>query len=94
MLRLIRERQAEHPDAQAVGVSRQTAGILDKVADANGYLLDCPADQAWMIEAHPEVTSPRLNAGSPLAPKSTARGLLERLALIDREFPQATDDLR
>lgn len=92
--RLVRERKAHHPDEPVVGVSQQTIGILDKVADADAYLRAHPEAQAWLIECHPEVSFLRMNGESRLAPKSTAKGMLDRLALIEREFPGTAQRLR
>jgi predicted RNase H-like nuclease len=87
--RLVKERRREHPEAALVGVNRQTLGILDKVAEADSYLCAHPEAQAWLLECHPEVSFLRLNGGERLASKSKARGALDRLALIEREFPLA-----
>lgn len=86
--RLVAERKAAHPDEEVVA-SRQSIGILDKVADADAYLLAHPEAHDWLIECHPEVSFLRLNEGTPLARKSTAKGVLDRLRLIEDAFPTA-----
>ena len=53
-----------------------------------------PQAQAWLIECHPEVSFLHLNGRARLAPKSSAKGTLDRLALIEREFPGTEDNLR
>lgn len=85
--RLVRERRAAHPEEPVVGVSRQTIGILDKVADADAYLRAHSMARRWLVECHPEVSFFRMNGDGRLAPKSKAKGLLQRLALVEREFP-------
>jgi predicted RNase H-like nuclease len=92
--RLVGEHQARAGDENVVGVSRQTVGILDKVADADAYLVAHPEAQAWLIECHPEISFLYLNAHCSLAPKSKASGMLERLALIEREFPGTQSAMR
>jgi predicted RNase H-like nuclease len=92
--RLQAERHRADPSAEVIKVSRQTAGILDKVADADGYLRANPEAAAWLLECHPELSFLRLNAGNQLAPKSKARGALERLTLLGTEFPGIADRLR
>lgn len=92
--RLIDERRKAYPQERVVGVSRQTIGILDKVADADTYLRAHPDAETWLIECHPEISFLRLNGDTRLAPKSRAKGTLERLALIEREFPGTESNLR
>jgi predicted RNase H-like nuclease len=73
-------------------VSRQAIGILDKVADA--YLHAHPEAQAWLIECHPEISFLRMNGNQALIAKGKAKGALDRLALIEREFPGTSSGLR
>jgi predicted RNase H-like nuclease len=89
--RLVRDRRASHPREQILGVSQQTIGILDKVADADAYLRAHRDAQAWVIECHPEISFLRMNGDQPLAPKSKAKGILQRLHLIERQFPGTID---
>lgn len=92
--RLVEERRTAHPQELIPGVTQQTVGILDKVADADAFLHANLDAQAWLIECHPEVSFLRLNEGTLLAPKGSGKGVLDRLALIEREFPGVTDTLR
>src|SRR5581483_7059520 len=88
--RLVREQQAKYGGEPIVAVSRQAVGILEKVRDADTYLRRHPDAEDWLIECHPEVSFLRMNGGEPLAPKAKAKGALQRLALVEREFPGTT----
>jgi predicted RNase H-like nuclease len=92
--RLVRERQAKHPEEAMTGVSRQTIGILDKVADADAYLQVHQDAQAWLIECHPEISFLRMNGEQPLVSKGKAKGILDRFALIELQFPGTARRLR
>lgn len=92
--RLVAQRRRAFADRTVAGVTSQTVGILDKVADADEYLRAHPEAQAWLIECHPELSFLCLNYDERLAPKSKAKGTLDRLALLEREFPGTTDRLR
>jgi predicted RNase H-like nuclease len=73
-----------------VRVSRQTLGIMDKVKEADEYISAYPQDQDWVVEVHPELSFLALNGGAALpGPKRSAAGLLRRLELVQREFPDA-----
>ena len=89
--RLVAERQAAYPDERVVGVTRQTIGIIDKVAEVDAYLLNHGAAEDWLIECHPELSFVRMNGGAPLAKKTSARGQVERLDLVRREFPDVLE---
>jgi predicted RNase H-like nuclease len=71
--------------AEAAGISRQTYGILAKVAEVDAAV--SPAAQDRVVEAHPEVSFTHL-AGRPLHhPKRTPEGRQERLAALSSAFP-------
>jgi predicted RNase H-like nuclease len=70
------------------GISRQTYGILAKVAEVDSCL--SPAGQHRVVEAHPEVSFTQLTGCPPAHPKRTAAGREERLAGLRRVFPGLT----
>jgi predicted RNase H-like nuclease len=70
------------------GISRQTYGILAKVAEVDSCL--SPAGQHRVVEAHPEVSFTHLVGRPMLHPKRTAAGRGERLAGLCRVFPGLT----
>ena len=64
--RLVRERGA-------VGISRQTLGIMGKIKEADDHLRARPEDQAWLIEVHPELSFLELSEAIPCPDRSAAR---------------------
>jgi predicted RNase H-like nuclease len=63
----------------ATGLQKQVWNLLPKLLDVDAALI--PATQRRVREAHPEFAFARL-AGRALAPKRSARGRRERLALL------------
>ena len=92
--RLLGERREAFPGESIASVSKQTIGILDKVADADGYLKASPQAASWLFECHPELSFLRLNDEVPLFPKTKARGVLQRIDLIEGEFPGTIESLK
>jgi predicted RNase H-like nuclease len=97
---------ASYPDALAAsrsatgrGISKQTFNIMGKVA-ALDRLID-PANQASVIEVHPECSFKMLHDGEPLPSKKTPDGqVIRRRLLVDHfDVPArapsgaSTDDL-
>ena len=79
---------AEGPGVVA-GLSAQSCGIFDKVWEADRF-----ARRATCVfEVHPELCFQRMD-GATLASKKTARGALQRLALVRAQFPDAEDRMR
>lgn len=73
--------------AQARGrggrLTLQTLNLLPRIEDVDRVMT--PALQARVFEVHPELSFAAMNGGRPvLAPKRTARGAEERLALLAR----------
>jgi len=62
------------------GLSRQAWGLMAKIRELDAALE--PADQARVIEAHPELLFQALNGGSALAPKRSAGGMAARRRLL------------
>jgi predicted RNase H-like nuclease len=60
---------------------------LDKVPDADAYLQAHQDARAWLIACHPEVSFLRFEWGPAAPVEAEAKGVLGRLALIEREFP-------
>jgi predicted RNase H-like nuclease len=81
-----------------LGLSRQSAGILLKVAEVDAFLLAEPdgrrTREAWLFEVHPELCFAAMNAGSVLPRKATAHGQLLRLDLVRGQFPDAEGRIR
>jgi predicted RNase H-like nuclease len=73
------------------GLSRQAAGLLPRIADVDRFLQADPSRAAWLFEVHPELCFREMNDGALPPPKGTAAGLLRRLALIRRPFPDAPE---
>ena len=71
--------------AEARGISRQTYGILAKVAEVDTVISRAAQDR--VVEAHPEVSFTRLTGGPPGHPKRTPEGRQERLAALAPVFP-------
>jgi predicted RNase H-like nuclease len=64
------------------GISKQIWNIRPKIKEIDRAI--APADQARVVEAHPELAFARLNGGRPLDSKHTRGGLLARQALLQR----------
>lgn len=75
------------------GISAQAAGLLGKIEEVDGWIRRLPDPEPWLFECHPE-TSFRALAGEVLAPKTSATGALQRVRLVDRQFPGFLDALR
>jgi predicted RNase H-like nuclease len=82
---------AEGPGVVA-GLSAQSCGIFDKVWEADRFVRVARRVE-WVFEAHPELCFQRMR-GAALAPKKTAQGVLQRLALVRAQFPDAEDRMR
>jgi predicted RNase H-like nuclease len=64
------------------GISKQIWNIRPKINEIDRAI--APADQARIVEAHPELAFARLNGGRPLDSKHTRGGLLARQAILVR----------
>jgi predicted RNase H-like nuclease len=92
--RRVARRRADAADPRGVpGVSAQSAALIPRIRDVDQHLRAAPSDDcrssegASVFEVHPELCFLRMNRGGPLRRKSSARGQLSRLALVEREFP-------
>jgi predicted RNase H-like nuclease len=92
--RRVARRRAKAADPTDVpGVSAQSAALIPRISDVDQHLRAAPSDDrrasegAPIFEVHPELCFLRMNRGDPLERKSSARGQLRRLALVEREFP-------
>ncbi len=85
---VVRRRRAAAPDREFQIANRQTMNITAKIAEVDRVLRDDPARQAWLLEAHPEVSF-RIWAGEDLERKRTPAGRSRRLDLVARRFPDA-----
>jgi len=74
------------------GLSAQSCGIFEKVWEADRFVRVSQRVE-WVFEAHPELCFQRMR-GASLAPKKTAQGVLQRLALVRAQFPDAEDRMR
>ena len=72
------------------GLSKQSWGIADKVAEVDQFLTKTPEAKSIMRESHPEVVFWALNGGKEIqhSKKETA-GLDERIALLENFIPEA-----
>ena len=71
------------------GLSRQAAGLIPKIDDVDRFLRADPTRAEWLFEVHPELCFMEMNDGVLPAPKGTAAGLTQRLALVGRHFADA-----
>jgi predicted RNase H-like nuclease len=71
------------------GLSAQSCAIFDKVWEADRFARRVTR----VFEVHPELCFQRMR-GSTLASKKTARGALQRLALVRAQFADAEDRMR
>ncbi len=62
------------------GISKQIWNIRPKIKEIDRAI--APADQARIVEAHPELAFARLNGGKPLDSKHTRAGLAARQELL------------
>jgi predicted RNase H-like nuclease len=79
-----------HPAARAI--SRQTFGLLRKIEELDAVVRSDRSSARWLIEAHPEVCFARMRRdaaprGAELCGKKTPDGRRQRMALVEREFP-------
>jgi len=86
---VVRARRRAEPDAVHRVMTHQTMNIAPKVAEADRVLRADPGRQAWLIEAHPELSFQEL-AGVRLAGKRDAAGARRRRELIGRTFPDSS----
>ena len=86
--------------AEVLGLSRQGAGIMLKVAEVEAFLLAERAPdgqlprQEWLFEVHPELCATAMNGQAALPRKATAHGQLQRLDLVRAQFPDAEQRVR
>ncbi len=86
--------EAAELNAAACGrrISQQTWGIIPKIREVDSFVRSDTGRQARLREVHPEVLFYFLNGRRPtLTKKSRTVGVRERLALLDRVLPQATE---
>jgi predicted RNase H-like nuclease len=62
------------------GISKQAWAIRPKIKEIDAVIT--PADQARILEAHPELAFARLNGGRPLESKHTPVGLTARQEIL------------
>jgi predicted RNase H-like nuclease len=97
---LERESAASAAGAQALRrLTQQAAGILAKVAEVDEFMRDNPSSgitdrENQFIEVHPEMCFRGMAGGLVLPRKASARGQLQRLELVRREFPDAENRIR
>ena len=86
---------ARHERVDGRRVSKQTFGILGKIAEADAFLRSSRWARRTLYEVHPELSFARW-AGAPMRhPKKSAEGRVERLALIASTFgARVFDDAR
>jgi predicted RNase H-like nuclease len=86
---------ARHERADGRRLSKQTFGILRKIAEADAFLRASRWARRTLYEVHPELAFARW-AGAPMRhQKKTTEGRAERLALIASTFgARAFDDAR
>jgi predicted RNase H-like nuclease len=91
--RVARRRVDAEDPSDVPGVSAQSAALIPRIRDVDRHLRAGSGDDsrepedAPIFEVHPELCFLRMNRGDPLERKSSARGQLSRLALVEREFP-------
>jgi predicted RNase H-like nuclease len=86
---------ARHERADGRRVSRQTFGILGKIAEADAFLRSSRWARRTLYEVHPELSFARWGGAPMRHPKKSAEGRAERLALISSTFgTRAFDDAR
>lgn len=89
---LVDEERKTSPAAKSL--SAQAAGITARVREVDDWVRAHPDSEAWLFECHPELSFLVLNAGAPLpARKHSAAGLMQRLRLVRRDFPDAEEQL-
>ena len=104
-----RERDYNHAKAvnerrTSKSLNRQSFNLVPKIAEVRDYLLGRPsAKRGFVHEVHPEVSFAAMNylehggevpPFSPMHhPKASMQGLLERRALLAREFKSTLDEL-
>ena len=88
---IFERRTAEGPGV-VPGLSAQSCGIFDKVWEADRFVRVARRAE-WTFEVHPELCFQRMQ-GAGLASKKTARGALQRLALVRAHFRDAEDRMR
>jgi predicted RNase H-like nuclease len=82
---IVRGRGAGHPV-----LSHQAVGLFPKIAEADALLLERPQRQAWLVEAHPELSFLALaGAPGPLPPKRRGAGRAARRALLAAAMPDS-----
>ena len=86
---------ARHERVDGRRVSKQTFGVLGKIAEADAFLGSSRWARRTLYEVHPELSFARW-AGAPMRhPKKSAEGRAERLALIASTFgARVFDDAR
>ena len=81
------EANARSKSLTGKGISRQTFGIMPKIAEVDAAMT--PELQVRVAEVHPEVSFWALNQGQPMTwSKKKSAGFAERRALLAAAFPQ------
>jgi predicted RNase H-like nuclease len=76
-------------------LSRQAFSIVKKIREIDGLVRSKAVDRGRIREVHPEVSFCFWNGGTPMVyRKKTARGRAERLAVVERDFPGAFQQIR
>lgn len=88
----IAELRKTNPEAK--GVSAQAFGLAPKMKEVDDWLRENSAAQKWLWECHPELSFRAMNEGEILAPKKSAHGQLDRLRLVEREFPDVLAEVQ
>jgi predicted RNase H-like nuclease/RimJ/RimL family protein N-acetyltransferase len=73
------------------GISRQSYGLMGKIAVVDALV--SPADEARIVEVHPETSFAAL-AGTPLPPKRSLDGLAARRRILEPVFGSVETTLR
>lgn len=87
--RLVAERRRTAPGTR--GLSRQSVGLIPKIAEVDGWIREHPTSDNWLFECHPELTFARMRGGDPAPPKHSPAGAVERLRLLRVSFPDLED---
>lgn len=89
---LVEQERVGNPAANSI--SAQAAGIAPKIREVDDWVRAHPGSERWLWECHPELSFLALNDGAPVrASKHSAAGLMQRLDLLRREFPDIEEQI-
>lgn len=87
----VKKNQEDEPSAK--GLSRQSFGLVSKVREVDEWLLADSSREQWFFECHPELAFQHLNNSRQVPSKRSPAGLVQRLQLVLKEFPDAEERL-